>query len=445
MNNYFPLFVSLQERKVWVIGGGKIATRRILRLMDFSENITVIATYFSKEVLANKDKLTLINRAFEENDLFSFAKTDLVLALSDNALLNKQIAKYCHMHNILVNVSTDKDLCSFYFPYISMHHGAVAGLTANGQHHQKAKFMGERMNIAMQKEIIIGSRESKLAVMQSNTVLDYLVSLGLPTKLLTMKTTGDIILDKTLDKVGGKGLFTKELDKALQEKRSDLSVHSLKDMPAETHPEFALIGYSKREDPRDVLVLPKNVKELDFSKPIGCASFRRTLLLKALFPQATIKPVRGNVLTRLEKLDSGEYGALVLAAAGLHRLGLAERISRYFSPDEILPAAGQGIIAVEGRKNEDYSYLSGYFDADSKSMALAERSFIATLNGGCSSPIGAYSTINGDELNLTGLYYHEETEIYYKDSMSMPREKAVELGAILANKLKERGLNDAKR
>ena len=152
--------------------------------------------------------------------------------------------------------------------------------------------------------------------------------------LLTMKTTGDIILDRTLDKVGGKGLFVKELDRALIEGRSDISVHSLKDMPMEVPEELPLIAFSKREDPRDVLVLPKDavdkgITEPDLSKPIGCSGPGRQLQLQEIFPGCSVKPVRGNVLTRLEKLDRGEYGALILAAAGLKRLGLEDRITRY--------------------------------------------------------------------------------------------------------------------
>ena len=234
------------------------------------------------------------------------------------------------------------------------------------------------------KKIIVGSRESKLAVVQSMTVVDHINGLsektGYSADLLTMKTTGDKILDRTLDQVGGKGLFVKELDLALTEKRSDLSVHSLKDVPMELDPALPLIAFSKREDPRDVLVLPESAvqKVLEEAKtrhddrslqflmqsvmpdpnlPIGSSSLRRVLQLKKIFPDYRIEPVRGNLQTRLRKLDLGQYGALVLAAAGLRRLGLEHRISRFFTVEEMIPAAGQGIIAVQGRAGEDYSYL----------------------------------------------------------------------------------------
>lgn len=287
--------------------------------------------------------------------------------------------------------------------------------------------------------VVIGSRESRLAVIQSEMVRDYIEKNndGLKAELLTMKTTGDIILDRTLDKVGGKGLFVKELDRALLDGRSELSVHSLKDMPMEVPEELPLLAFSKREDPRDALVLPQGVTELDKTKPIGCSSLRRTLQLAELFPDTECKSVRGNVQTRLKKLDSGEYSALVLAAAGLKRLGLTHRISRYFEPEEMLPAAGQGILTVQGRKGNDYSYLEGYGDADSTCAALAERSFVRFLDGGCSSPVAAHAVVDQEKIVLTGLYYEEETGAYKKGSLEGTREEAEELGVRLAKKLRE--------
>lgn len=289
------------------------------------------------------------------------------------------------------------------------------------------------------KNIVIGSRESKLAVIQSEQVLNYINENSDNTEatLLTMKTTGDKILDKTLDKIGGKGLFVKELEKALFDKRSDISVHSLKDMSMEVPEELPLIAYSKREDPRDVLVLPTGADNIDFSNPVGCSSFRRMLQLKELYPEIEFKSVRGNVITRLEKLDSGQYSALVLAAAGLKRLGLEGRISRYFEPEEMLPAAGQGILAVQGRKDEDYSYLNGYNNKESEYSAIAERSFVRFLNGGCSSPVAAFAVIEDDNMTLTGLYYDPDTGEYLKGSIKGEKKDGENLGIELARRLRK--------
>lgn len=289
------------------------------------------------------------------------------------------------------------------------------------------------------KTWIIGSRESRLAVIQSEMVRDSILKKHPHDKveILTMKTTGDIILDRTLDKVGGKGLFVKELDRALLDGKSHLSVHSLKDMPMEVPKELPLLAFSKREDPRDVLVLPEGAEQLDRTKPIGCSSQRRILQLKALYPDMEFKSVRGNVLTRLSKLDRGEYSALVLAAAGLKRLGLEGRISRFFEPDEVIPAAGQGILAIQGRADMDYPCLEGYGDENAAYEAEAERAFVRYLNGGCSSPVAAFAQCQGTEILVRGLYYHEETGCFKTGVMTGKREEAQTLGQSLAVRLKE--------
>ena len=293
----------------------------------------------------------------------------------------------------------------------------------------------------MSRQIRIGSRESRLAVIQSEMVMDYLKKEcpGDEITLVTMKTTGDKILDRTLDKIGGKGLFVKELDRALIDNRTNLSVHSLKDMPMEVPDELPLIAFSRREDPRDVLVLPEGSDTWDTSLPLGCSSQRRILQLKELYPQVECKSVRGNVLTRLQKLDSGEYGALVLAAAGLKRLGLEHRISRFFEPEEIIPAAGQGILAVQGKKGEDYSYMKNFADRDAAAAACCERAFVRYLDGGCSSPVAAHARVSGDHISLLGLYYDESTGTCRKGSLEGTVSEAETLGICLAKQLKEDG------
>ena len=285
--------------------------------------------------------------------------------------------------------------------------------------------------------IRIGSRESKLAVIQSELVMDTIraVRPDLRLELVTMKTTGDRILDRTLDQVGGKGLFVKELDAALLDGRVDLTVHSCKDLPMDIDPRIPLAGFTAREDPRDVLVLPEGVSELDPAKPIGCASPRRAAQLRALFPGMAVAPVRGNVLTRLAKLDGGQFSALVLAAAGLRRLGLEHRVSRYFTVEELLPAAGQGILALQARAGEDLSYLEGVLDADGAACALAERAFVRALDGGCSSPIAAHAVVEGGIITIDGLYVDEQGRMR-RDRLSGPREQGEELARRLAERLR---------
>ena len=288
------------------------------------------------------------------------------------------------------------------------------------------------------KPVRIGTRESILAVIQSEMVGGYLKEKGIEYELVKMKTTGDKILDKTLDKIGGKGLFVKELDQALLDGRSDISVHSLKDMPMEVPEELPLVAFSKREDPRDVLVLPEGADGIDFSKPIGSSSFRRRIQIEKLYPQARVESVRGNVQTRLRKLDEGQYGALVLAAAGLIRLGLEGRIYRYFEPSEMLPAAGQGVLAVQGRAGGDYSWASGYNDVMTEREVLAERAFVRWLDGGCTSPVAAFAKCGGDVLTIEGLYYDDPTGKWHTESITGDPEKAEELGIELAKIMKGR-------
>lgn len=287
--------------------------------------------------------------------------------------------------------------------------------------------------------IRLGSRESKLALVQTNLVKAYIEE-NCPEKrveIVTRKTTGDKILDRTLDQIGGKGLFVKELDIALREEESDLSVHSLKDLPMEVPKDLPLIGFSRREDPRDVLVLPKGAEKPNPNLPLGCSSRRRIVQLEKLFPNAMIKSIRGNVLTRLEKLDRGEYGGLILAAAGLKRLGLEERITRYYTVEEVIPAAGQGILALQGRRDMDYGFLKGFLDTDSFYAATCERAFVRALDGGCSAPIAAYAQVEGKRLKLTGLYYNEDLRKQITGSIEGNIMDAERIGNSLAKHLKE--------
>lgn len=289
------------------------------------------------------------------------------------------------------------------------------------------------------KKIRIGTRKSRLARIQAKMLADYIDTHceGYEAELVTVMTTGDRNLSKRLDEIGGKGVFVKELDAFLTEGHTDLSVHSLKDMPMEIPPEIPVIGFSGREDARDVLVLPEGTKEYDYRGPIGCSSNRRSLQLKDIYPNAEIRNIRGNVETRLEKLDSGEYGGLILAAAGLKRLGLSERISRYFTVEEMVPAAGQGILCVQGREGEDYGFLQGFFDEEVRECVAAERAYTAYLNGGCSLPMGVYAQILDEiRMQVQGLFFDEDSGRYGKLCVSGKRSEAEELGISLAQELK---------
>ncbi|MCF2682267.1 hydroxymethylbilane synthase [Faecalicatena contorta] len=289
----------------------------------------------------------------------------------------------------------------------------------------------------MKKVVRIGSRESKLAVWQAEHVAHTIEQAHpeIEVQIITMKTTGDRILDRNLDQVGGKGLFVKELDIALMEKRTDLSVHSLKDMPMEVSEALPILAYSKREDPRDVLLFRKGT---DNVKVIGTSSRRRQVQLEKLYPDCIFTGMRGNVQTRLRKLEEGMCDATVLAMAGLKRLGMESAAGRILDPEEVIPAAGQGILAVQGRAGEDYYYLDCIMDQDGRTAALAERAFVRMLDGGCSSPIAAYAQITDGQVILSGLYYNEETGSYIIGKKQGPEKDAERIGRTLAAELKER-------
>lgn len=279
----------------------------------------------------------------------------------------------------------------------------------------------------------VGSRESRLAVIQSEIVIDAIKSWD-PTieiELVTMKTKGDRILDQNLDKIGGKGLFIKELELALLDEEVDLTVHSLKDMPMDIAEELPIVAMSEREDPRDALILPVGAQKIDFSKPIGCSSNRRILQLSRIYPEARFEPIRGNIQTRLDKLDDGDYGATILAVAGLKRAGMEDRISRIFEPDEMLPAACQGVLAVQAKKGFDSSCLRGFTDKKATIEALCERSFVRALDGGCTSPVAAYATLKSGVIKLTGLNIDKDGNPFTRQAEG-PAEDAELIGEKLA-------------
>ena len=285
--------------------------------------------------------------------------------------------------------------------------------------------------------IRVGSRDSALAVVQSKMVIAAMQNVCPETEfeLITMKTTGDKVLDRPLDAVGGRGLFVKELDQALYEGRCELTVHSLKDMPLCPPEELPVLALLEREDCRDVLVLREGLSELPAHPVIGTSSRRRVLQGQRLFPDAEFKGIRGNLNTRLRKLDSGEYDALILAAAGLIRLGFADRISRYFSVEEMIPSAGQGILAIQGRRDREIPFVKMVHSEESAVLTRAEQGFVATLGGGCSSPTAASAVLENGKIKLRGLYYKEETGEVRIGSIEGDAEKAAELGRKLAEQL----------
>ena len=253
-------------------------------------------------------------------------------------------------------------------------------------------------------QFTIATRESRLALWQAEHVKALLEQRGHRVELLGMTTRGDQILDRSLSKVGGKGLFVKELEVALEEGRADLAVHSLKDVPMDLPAGFELACVMEREDPRDAFVSNRyaNLAELPQGAVVGTSSLRRVVLLRALRPDLKIEPLRGNLDTRLRKLDDGQYDGIVLASAGLKRLKLESRIRQVFEPSEMLPAAGQGALGIEtrGQRSDVADALAPLAHQTTWLCVAAERAVSRAMGGSCSMPLAAHATFDGEYLQL---------------------------------------------
>ena len=286
-------------------------------------------------------------------------------------------------------------------------------------------------------ELVLATRKSLLAQTQTETVMKLLKDkVNIDSKKLLVVTEGDKRLDVTLDKIGGKGLFTKDIEIALLEGRAHAAVHSMKDVPYEMGEEFELIAMPEREDVRDVLVCQngETLSDLRRGAIIGTSSIRRAAQLKALREDINIVPIRGNVGTRLEKMKSEGMDGIILAAAGLKRLGMEDIISDYLNPDIFVPAVSQGALGIECLKDSEYNnYFESLDNIDVRVAVEAERSFMRELNGGCHSLIGAYARLQGNDIYIVGTYEVNGT-IVKKDILGN-KEEYVELGKKLAQKV----------
>ncbi|HEY5563772.1 MAG TPA: hydroxymethylbilane synthase [Clostridiaceae bacterium] len=262
----------------------------------------------------------------------------------------------------------------------------------------------------MKKKLIVGSRGSSLALKQANLVIDALkeklIEVEFEIKIIT--TTGDKILDRALDKIGGKGLFVFEIEKALIDEEIDIAIHSMKDVPAFLEEVFEISPLLKREDPRDILISKDNIKfkDLPTGAVIGTSSLRRIIQLRELRGDLNYLPIRGNIDTRIKKMNLGEFNGIVLAAAGLNRMGWSSAITEYFDIGAMIPAVGQGALCIEYRKAD--TYIKNIIKEQNKNIEirgiLGERAFLEAVNGSCSVAMGAFGEITGEELTLKGFY-----------------------------------------
>ncbi|HBA66349.1 MAG TPA: hydroxymethylbilane synthase [Methylococcaceae bacterium] len=294
----------------------------------------------------------------------------------------------------------------------------------------------------MANQIIrIATRKSPLALWQAEHVADRLKRAfpGLETELVTMTTKGDKLLDAPLAKVGGKGLFVKELEQGMLEGRADIAVHSMKDVPVEFPDGLHLSVILQREDPTDAFVSNHyaSLSELPEQPRIGTCSLRRQCQIKEKFPNAEILTLRGNVNTRLAKLDAGEFDAIILASAGLIRLGMQDRIAARLDPSESLPAIGQGAIGIECRSDDTVinELLNRLHDPETHICVSAERAMNARLKGGCQVPIAGFATLQSGTLYMRGLVGDPDGSVIYRAERSGPAEQAEQIGVSIAEEL----------
>ncbi len=294
----------------------------------------------------------------------------------------------------------------------------------------------------------IATRKSPLALWQANFVKDRLEALHpqLQVELVPMSTQGDKILDTPLAKVGGKGLFVKELETAMLEGRADIAVHSMKDVPVEFPEGLGLHTICEREDPRDAFVSNrfKAIAELPQGAVVGTSSLRRQCQLRAARPDLVIRDLRGNVNTRLAKLDAGEYDAIILAAAGLKRLEMAHRITAFIEPEQSLPANGQGAVGIECRLDdvELHALLAPLEHTETRARVLTERAMNRALQGGCQVPIGAYALVEGEQIWLRGLVGSPDGTCVIRDEIRGPLADGEALGEQLAQRLLAAGADE---
>jgi hydroxymethylbilane synthase len=288
--------------------------------------------------------------------------------------------------------------------------------------------------------LVIGSRGSRLALWQARWVQERLGALGVESRIEIIKTTGDKITDVPLGSVGGKGLFTKEIEEALLAGQVDLAVHSLKDLPTEMPPGLEIVAIPEREDPRDAMVGCK-LSELREGAKVGTSSLRRSTQLQQLRPDLEIDSVRGNVDTRLRKLDDGQYDAIVLAAAGLTRLGLAARIAEILAPEVMCPAVGQGALAIECRTDGGAAAKAcqPLEHAETRAAVMAERSLLSALGGGCSTPIGAHARVEGQRLILMAIVLSPDGGQSVRETAEGSAAAAERIGRELGTRLLNRG------
>lgn len=445
---YFPLYIELEGKKCTVVGGGNVAAGKVRQLLAFGAKVVVAAPELAPELrqLAAGEQITWKRMVFTQEGADElFGDCALVVAATNEREVNVRVSEWCRIHKVPVNVVDVKELCTFYFPAVVRRGDVVVGISTGGKSPALAARIrrelaaalpekygtvadilgacreeiiarvpdeGERKQLfetmltqllgeengGIPRHIRIGTRGSALALAQTELFIRRLQEVypQITCEKVIIKTAGDRILDKPLQDFGGKAVFVSEFETAISDGTIDYAVHSAKDMPMELAAGLAVVCVLPREDARDVLLTRRGTQLEKLPSPvIGTGSLRRQSQLAALYPNARAKSLRGNVPTRIQKLKDGSYDGIILAAAGLRRLGLDqdEELSyEYLDEEKMLPAGGQGIIAIEGRA-EGQEFLQAVTDEQAALALAVERDILKRLDAGCHEAVGVYAEV----------------------------------------------------
>ncbi|HVA38352.1 MAG TPA: hydroxymethylbilane synthase [Candidatus Dormibacteraeota bacterium] len=469
MSRYFPVALDLHGRLVVVVGGGHVAQRKVAHLLDAGALVRVIAPALAPQVAAWAAERLIEHqeRPFAAGDL---AGAWLAFAATDDPSVNRAVAREAQERGIFANLASDPELGSFATSAvhraghltIAVNTDGLAPAFAARVRDEIAERFGEDYAAALEQSArerrsLLGKREgplvaatrgSALAMTQTRWVAQRLATRGTATGIEIVHTKGDRIQDRTLAAIGSDGLFVKELERALADRRADYAVHSAKDLPSRLGQGMAIAAFCEREDPRDVLlsdrfaVEERGLAALPHAARVGTSSLRRRAQLAALRPDLLFTDLRGNVDTRLRKLAQGEADAVVLASAGLRRLGAGARHAYHFDPAEMTPAVAQGAIAVECRASdrETAATLREALNHEpTERSVLAERAVLRALEGGCQVPIGAHARLEGDRLVLEAVVASIDGTLLVRRRLEGPAQEAEALGAALAGQLLDAG------
>lgn len=454
---YFPFMIEVKGHKALVVGAGQAAKYKVKDLTEFGADVTVVAPVISADVVKQGKNVKIERRVYRPGEAKGY---DIVVAATDNRAVNLQVAHDARKTGAICSVADDPERGGFIFPAVIKKDNYSISISTDGKSPLLAKKLKEVIEEALPKKadelvsllgkarkevkegpgtpaehrerladlaglaeekeaqeekvieegnvIRVGSRESRLAQAQTDSVISALTSMGYKCEKVLFKTTGDKMLDKPLQDFGGKAVFVTEIEEALISGDIDIAVHSAKDMPADLADGLTLTACLPREDARDVLVTKKGMDKNDI-EIVGTSSLRRKVQIERFLSGGEIKMLRGNVPTRIQKLKDGEYDAVILAAAGLKRLKLMddpELEYEYIETDKSLPAAGQGIIAIESRKEGKAHDASLELNDESAMKCLTvEREFMKAIGAGCHEAVAAYSVLNEGKLLMKVMKY----------------------------------------